>query len=301
MFHLPRDSRKTAVIAGTIGNIVEWYDFALYGYMASIISTLFFPQGNEVASLIATYGIFAAGFLMRPLGSAAFGWLGDAAGRSITMLISVSFMAFPTFILGVLPTYEHIGLLAPVLLIIVRLIQGLSVGGEFSSSVTYLVETAPEGRRGEAGSWANVGSLIGMLMGSGAASLITNLLPEAELQAWGWRLPFLFGGLIGLGAIFLRRNLPKSEHFKKHEADHGDISPIREALTALSNWPPYSTRYEGRSVTEAETFRLILSTTVTRSSSATFAITVILRWTFWRLILLGPLSRLMSAKPCNGT
>lgn len=159
VFHLEKDQRKTAVAAGVIGNIMEWYDFALYGYMASILATLFFPSDNTIASLLATYGVFAAGFVMRPLGSAFFGWLGDTISRSTAMLVSVAMMAIPTVVLGLLPTYESIGLAAPVLLVLVRLTQGLSVGGEFSSSVTYLVETSPVNKRGLSGSYANVGSI----------------------------------------------------------------------------------------------------------------------------------------------
>ncbi|MCF8038908.1 MAG: MFS transporter [Desulfohalobiaceae bacterium] len=230
-FHLPKDQRKTAVIAGIIGNVMEWYDFALYGYMASVISELFFPKGNQVANLIATYGIFAAGFIMRPLGSALFGWFGDTVGRSKTMLLSVTLMTFPTFLLGALPTYDSIGLWAPAGLIFIRLLQGLSVGGEFSSSVTYLVETSPQGKRGLSGSWANVGSMGGMLLGSGVATLVTAVFSSQTLTAWGWRLPFLFAAILGTVAIYLRRHLPKSEHFQKHEQTRGEASPIKEAVT----------------------------------------------------------------------
>jgi len=231
VFHLPKDQRKTATIAGVIGNIIEWYDFALYGFMATILSSLFFPSENHIASLLATYGVFAAGFIMRPLGSAVFGWMGDTIGRSKTMLISVAMMALPTFLLGLLPTYDNVGIWAPILLITIRLIQGLSVGGEFSSSVTYLVETASPEQRGLSGSWANVGSMLGMLLGSALAAASTNFLDSDTLYAWGWRLPFLFGAVLGIIAILLRRHLPRSEHFARHEKEHGPTSPLREALT----------------------------------------------------------------------
>ena len=149
------------IMAGFIGNVVEWYDFALYGYLAGIIAPLFFPSEDPTAGLIATYGVFAAGFLMRPIGAAVFGWFGDRYGRARTMQISVTMMALPTVLLGLLPTYAHVGIVAPALLVVLRLLQGLSVGGEFSSSATYLVETAPPGRRGLIGSWANIGSMTG--------------------------------------------------------------------------------------------------------------------------------------------
>jgi MHS family proline/betaine transporter-like MFS transporter len=230
-FHLPKDQRKTAVIAGIVGNIMEWYDFALYGFMASTLSELFFPEGHKTASLLATYGIFAAGFVMRPIGSALFGWLGDTMGRSKAMLLSVIMMSFPTLLLGLLPPYAAIGIWAPVALVAIRLVQGLSVGGEFSSSVTYLVETAPDGSRGLSGSWANVGSMAGMLLGSGAASATMLLLSGKELQSWGWRIPFLLAAGLGAAAVLLRRHLPDSAHFKKHDQERGKSSPIKEAVT----------------------------------------------------------------------
>lgn len=223
--------RHTVLMAGFVGNVVEWYDFALYGYMAGILSTLFFPGVDPLASLIATYGVFAAGFLMRPLGAGLFGWLGDTVGRTKTMLISVSMMAVPTVALGCLPTYETAGIWAPVLLVVIRLIQGLSVGGEFSSSVAYLVESAPNGKRGFSGSWANTGSIVGMLLGAGIAAATTSLLSEVAVQDWGWRLPFLIGGVIGGIAILLRRNLPESEHFKRHQRVRGETSPLLQAFT----------------------------------------------------------------------
>ncbi|MFC2970395.1 MFS transporter [Acidimangrovimonas pyrenivorans] len=239
------------IMAGFIGNVVEWYDFALYGYLAGVIAPVFFPAGNPTAGLIATYGIFAAGFLMRPLGAAVFGWFGDRYGRARTMQISVAMMALPTLLLGLLPSYATAGLLAPVLLVLVRILQGLSVGGEFSSSATYLVETAPQGRRGLTGSWANIGSMSGSLLGVGAAALVTNLFPPEAVSAWAWRLPFLGGALLGTTAIWIRRNLHNSERFQQHHAGREDSSPLlqafttnrRETLLALGFAAAYGTCY----------------------------------------------------------
>ncbi|MGD8326073.1 MAG: MFS transporter [Sphingomonadales bacterium] len=219
------------IMGGFIGNVVEWYDFALYGYIAGVIAPVFFPPENPTTDLIAIYGIFAAGFMMRPLGAAMFGWFGDRYGRARTMQISVTLMALPTLLLGLLPTYEQIGLFAPILLVVVRLIQGLSVGGEFSSSVTYLVETAPKGKRGITGSWANIGSMTGSLLGVGAAALVSNLFDAQTLQAWGWRLPFLGGALLGVTAIMIRRDLHNSERFNAHHENREDSSPLLEAFT----------------------------------------------------------------------
>jgi MHS family proline/betaine transporter-like MFS transporter len=215
------------LIAGVIGNLMEWYDFALYGYFASVLSRLFFPGDDPVAATLATWAVFAAGFVMRPLGSAIFGYIGDRWGRRRALLISVIFMGVPTFSLGLLPTYQMVGLAAPVLLLVIRLLQGLSVGGEFSSSVTYVVETSPVNRRGLSGSWANVGSMSGMLLGSALATLVTNVFDASFVDSWGWRLPFLFGGVIAVCAVFLRRGLSPSQLFKEHEARHENRSPIK--------------------------------------------------------------------------
>jgi len=219
------------IMAGFIGNVVEWYDFALYGYLAGVIAPVFFPTDNPAVGLIATYGIFATGFLMRPLGAAVFGWFGDKFGRVRTMQISVTMMALPTLMLGLLPTYAQVGMLAPLLLVLVRMVQGLSVGGEFSSSATYLVETAPDGKRGLTGSWANIGSMTGSLAGVGAAALVTNSFSPETLADWAWRLPFLGGALLGGVAILMRRNLHTSKRLEQHHAGRDDTSPLLEAFT----------------------------------------------------------------------
>lgn len=224
-------SLRHRIMAGFVGNVVEWYDFALYGYLAGVIAPVFFPAESPAAGLIATYGIFAAGFMMRPLGAAVFGWFGDRYGRARTMQISVILMALPTLLLGLLPTYAQVGLLAPILLVAVRLLQGLSIGGEFSSSVTYLVETAPDGKRGLTGSWANIGSMSGSLLGVGAATLTTSLFDTQTLQDWAWRIPFLTGALIGLTAILVRRDLHNSERFVSHNNERNSTSPLLEAFT----------------------------------------------------------------------
>jgi len=238
-------------MGGFIGNVVEWYDFAVYGYLAGVIAPIFFSAANPTAALIGTYGVFAAGFIMRPLGAAAFGWFGDRYGRARAMQISVALMALPTLLLGLLPTYEQVGLIAPVLLVIIRLIQGLSVGGEFSSSATYLVETAPQGKRGLTGSWANIGSVTGSLIGVGAAALVTNVFDPETLNDWAWRLPFLGGAILGVAAISIRRNLQDSERFARHHANREDTSPLlqafttnrRETLLALAFAASYGTCY----------------------------------------------------------
>lgn len=226
----PPDLRHR-IMAGYIGNVVEWYDFALYGYLAGVIAPVFFPDSDPTAGLIATYGIFAAGFLMRPIGAAFFGWFGDRHGRARTMQISVTLMAVPTLLLGLLPSFDRVGALAPALLVLVRLLQGFSVGGEFSSSATYLVETAPQRKRGLTGSWANIVSMSGSLLGVGAATVVTNLFDEQTLMDWAWRLPFFGGAILGTAAIWIRRNLHTSRRFREHHEQRVETSPLLQAFT----------------------------------------------------------------------
>lgn len=221
----------SSMTAGVVGNVMEWYDFALFGFFAPIIAGNFFPADNPTTALLQTYGVFAAGFVMRPLGAVLFGYIGDRMGRSRALFLSVLMMGVPTFLLGVLPDYDQIGIWAPLLLVAIRLIQGLSVGGEFSSSVTYVVETAPANRRGYAGSWANFGSLGGTLLGSGTAAFMATLVSQATLESWGWRVPFLLGLLLAGFALYLRRNLPDSPAFAEHDDQHADDNPLREVLT----------------------------------------------------------------------
>ena len=147
-------TRRRAVVAGVAGNVLEWYDFAVYGYFAQAIGRHFFPSDDPAASLVAAFGVFAAGFLMRPLGGVVFGHVGDRFGRRHALLLSVLAMAIPTFLIGVLPGHRQIGTAAPVLLVVLRMIQGLSVGGEYTTSIVYPVETAPPGRS-LAGAWAS--------------------------------------------------------------------------------------------------------------------------------------------------
>jgi MHS family proline/betaine transporter-like MFS transporter len=203
-FHTPRDIRR-GVIAGVAGNVLEWYDFALFGFFAQQIGAHFFPAGDATASLIAAFGTFAAGFLMRPIGGALFGWVGDRFGRKHALLWSVMAMAFPSFFIGILPGTETIGVAAPILLLVCRLLQGLAVGGEYGASAVFLVEGAEPGRRGWFGSWAPVGAFAGTLLGSAAGAIVNFALSPEAVLAWGWRVPFIVGLGVGLVGIAIRR------------------------------------------------------------------------------------------------
>ena len=222
-------------LAGSVGNVLEWYDFAVYGFLAPIMSPLFFPADNGLTGLIKTYGIFAAGYLMRPIGGIIFGYIGDRLGRKIALQWSIAMMAIPTVLVGLLPVHASIGSTAAVLLIILRLIQGISVGGELIGSMSYLVETAPANRRGLAGSWSVCGGVGGILLGSLVASTLGGLLTEEAMNEWGWRVPFLMGfGIFAVGR-WLRRTLVESADFENAAIDEPDASlPI---ITVLRDIP----------------------------------------------------------------
>ncbi|MCG8372528.1 MAG: MFS transporter, partial [Balneolales bacterium] len=164
---------KKVVAAGLFGNILEWYDFAIYGFFAATIADQFFPSDNQTTSLIAAFGAFAAGFLMRPIGSIIFGRIGDVMGRKKMLFLSVMLMAIPTFIIGILPTHSQIGFTAAILMVFLRMLQGLSVGGEYTGSIVFLMEHAPEDKRGLFSSFSMVGATLGILLGSGFGALIT--------------------------------------------------------------------------------------------------------------------------------
>jgi len=199
---------RKVIVAGAIGNVLEWYDFAIYGFFAVIIGRQFFPASSELDSLIAAFGVFAAGYLMRPIGGLVFGYIGDIYGRKTTLVLSTAAMAVPTFAIGLLPTAAQIGSVAAVLLVVLRLIQGLSIGGEYTGSLVYLVEQARPNRRGLFGTFSILGAGVGTLAGSGTAALVSALLPNEAVESWGWRVPFLAGVAIGLVGLYLRSRMP---------------------------------------------------------------------------------------------
>ena len=200
------------LVAGAIGNVLEWYDFAAYGYFASVFGRNFFPSTSHLVSLLSAFGVFALAFMMRPIGSIIFGHIGDRYGRKRALMVSVSAMALSTFVIGLLPTYAQIGSLAPLILILLRMVQGVSVGGEYTTSIIFLVEQSAPNQRGYVGSWAYFSAIAGILLGSVAGVIVTRLLDPAEVLAWGWRLPFLPG--IGLGAVayVMRRRLLEEDY-----------------------------------------------------------------------------------------
>ncbi|MGW7775867.1 MULTISPECIES: MFS transporter [unclassified Pseudomonas] len=200
------DIRKRAIAVG-IGNFMEWFDFAVYGYFAAVIGMLFFPSSAPGVSLLSSLAVFAVGFLSRPFGALILGPIGDRFGRRAVLIITVFGMGVCTTIIGLLPTYEAIGIAAPVLLIAMRFVQGMMVGGEWSSAGIYIVESAPANRRATAASVITGTAGLAFLFGTFVAATITTTLSDAQLTAWGWRLPFVASIVMTGIAIFIRRKL----------------------------------------------------------------------------------------------
>lgn len=222
--------RKT-LIAGMVGNILEWYDFVVYGFLAGILGKLFFPSGDPTVELLKSYIVFAVGFLARPLGATLFGFLGDKIGRKRALMISIILMATSTTAIGLLPTYYQIGILAPILLFLLKILQGLSVGGEYTTSVSFVVEHAPKNKRGLFGSIAILGAVVGILLGSASGALITKILSEEALYSYGWRLLFFTGVVLGFLGYYVRRNIEETPKFKEIEEKKDiDKNPLLDLI-----------------------------------------------------------------------
>ena len=214
------------------GNLMEWYDFALYGVLAATLGELFFPHGNRLVALLSVFGVFAAGYVMRVLGGALFGHVGDHMGRRRALLVSAVAMAVATSLVGCLPTYATAGIVAPVLFTLLRLVQGLSVGGEFTTSITYLIENAPPGRRALQGSFASLTAGAGILLGSAIGNALFAVFSTEQVLAWAWRLPFLLSVPLGISLTILRSTLPEDAPAATPDraADARGASPVWQVL-----------------------------------------------------------------------
>ncbi|MFD4628096.1 glycine betaine/L-proline transporter ProP [Streptomyces sp. NPDC058475] len=225
---------KRAVKAAALGNAMEWFDFGVYSYIAVTLGKVFFPSGNPTAQLLSTFGAFAAAFLVRPLGGMVFGPLGDRIGRQKILALTMIMMAAGTFAIGLIPSYATIGVGAPLLLLLARLVQGFSTGGEYAGATTFIAVYAPDKKRGFFGSWLEFGTLAGYIGGAGLVTLMTALLSDADLLSWGWRIPFLIAGPMGIIGLYLRMRLEETPAFaaelKKSEADRPKV-PLREMIT----------------------------------------------------------------------
>lgn len=225
------DRKRRPVVLGAVGTTLEWFDFTLYVYLSPVIAQLFFPSEDELASLMATFGVFAAGYLMRPLGALFFGSYGDRRGRKAALTLSVAMMSGPMIVIGLLPTHDDIGAAAPILLVLLRLVQGFSVGGEFGGSIVLLEESAPPGRRGYVTNLALATAGIGFLVSSLTATLLHAVLSTSQMDEWGWRLPFFLGAAIGVFAFVMRRQMDETESFTAAK-ESGQLAeaPVRQLL-----------------------------------------------------------------------
>jgi MHS family proline/betaine transporter-like MFS transporter len=209
---------KRAVGAMALGNAMEWFDFGVYSYIAVTLGKVFFPSSSPSAQLIATFGTFAAAFLVRPIGGMVFGPLGDRIGRQRVLAMTMILMAAGTFAIGLIPSYDSIGLLAPALLLVARLVQGFSTGGEYGGAATFIAEFSTDKRRGFMGSFLEFGTLVGYILGAGTVALLTATLSHQQLLSWGWRVPFMIAGPLGLIGLYVRMKLEETPAFKKEAA-----------------------------------------------------------------------------------
>ena len=223
---------RRAVTAASIGNAVEWFDFAIYGFLATFIAGQFFPAGDETAALLNTFAIFAAAFFMRPLGGFVFGPLGDRIGRQRVLALVILLMSAATLGIGLLPTYASIGVLAPLLLLVLRCLQGFSAGGEYGGGAIYLAEFASDERRGVTVTFMVWSGVLGFLLGSVTVTLLQAVLSTAAMQNYGWRIPFLIAGPLGLVGLYIRLRLSDTPQFAQlSKSEQTSESPLREAVS----------------------------------------------------------------------
>ncbi|MBB6113919.1 MULTISPECIES: MFS transporter [Rahnella] len=206
---------RRALVAGSVGNFIEWYEFGVYGYLATLIAGNFFTLEGQsgLTGLLLTYASFALAFFCRPIGAIIFGRIGDRIGRKPTLIAVVLLMTVATAIIGLLPTYAQIGVAAPLLLTLMRMFQGLFAGGEFGGAVSLMTEFAPKGKRGIYGAWQSFTVSLGLLTGVGLVAILVQTLPEAQMKDWGWRIPFLLALPMGLVALWLRLKLDETPSF----------------------------------------------------------------------------------------
>jgi len=245
-------SQKKVILAGTVGNAVEWFDWTIYATFAVFFAKQFFPSTDPTASLLATFAIFAVGFFMRPLGGIVLGIFSDRYGRKAALAATIMMMAGGSLMIGLSPTYEVIGIFAPIILVLARLLQGLSLGGEFASAATYLSEMAPKEKRGFYSSFMFFSAAIGILMASSLAWLLTTILTEQQMSDYGWRIPFLLGALGGLVGMWIRRSVPDSE------MTHAKEKVKNPLIFLIKNHPKETLRIVGISILTTFAFYIFI-------------------------------------------
>ncbi|HWT43540.1 MAG TPA: MFS transporter [Sphingopyxis sp.] len=231
-----RQSERKVILASSLGTVFEWYDFYLYGLLATVISAQFFSGVNETTGFIFALGAFAAGFAVRPFGALVFGRIGDLVGRKNTFLVTMGLMGASTFLVGVLPSYASIGVAAPILLVLLRLVQGLALGGEYGGAATYVAEHAPDGKRGLFTSFIQTTATLGLFAALGVVIVIRSVMGEAAFADWGWRIPFLISVILLGVSLWIRLQLEESPVFKQMK-EEGTTSkaPLTEAFGRWEN------------------------------------------------------------------
>src|SRR6476469_2009502 len=229
---------KKVIFASSLGTVFEWYDFYLYATLAPFFAALFFPKGNDTAALLSAFATYAAGFLVRPFGALVFGRIGDLVGRKYTFLVTILVMGFSTFAVGLLPTYASIGWAAPILLVSLRLLQGLALGGEYGGAATYVAEHAAEGKRGYDTAWIQTTATLGLFLALLVIGLcrFTGWLTPAQFADWGWRLPFLVSLVLLIFSVYIRLKLNESPVFQRMKAEgKGSKAPLRDSFLKYPN------------------------------------------------------------------
>jgi MFS family permease len=229
---------KRVIFASSLGTVFEWYDFYLYAVLAPFFAALFFPKGNETAALLSAFAAYAAGFLVRPFGALVFGRIGDLVGRKYTFLVTILVMGFSTFAVGLLPTYSAIGWAAPLLMVSLRLLQGLALGGEYGGAATYVAEHAKPGRRGYDTAWIQTTATLGLFLALAVIGLcrFSGVMTTAQFADWGWRIPFLFSVILLIFSVYIRLKLNESPVFQRMKAEgKGSKAPLTDSFLRYPN------------------------------------------------------------------
>lgn len=230
---------RSVILASSVGTMIEWYDFYIFGMLSTTISTQFFPKDNPTAALLSTLAIFAAGFIVRPFGALVFGRLGDLIGRKYTFLLTLVLMGGSTFLIGLVPSHDSIGIWAPILVLLLRLIQGLALGGEYGGAATYVAEYSPIGKRGFYTSWIQTTATIGLFVALGVIMLVKQSMPDADFNAeWGgWRYPFWISILLVIISIYIRLKMKESPLFSKLKSEgKTSVNPLKESFSHKGNF-----------------------------------------------------------------
>jgi MFS family permease len=233
---LAKKSIRGIITASSLGTVIEWYDFYIFGSLAPIIATQFFPKENPTAAFLATLAAFGVGFVIRPFGALVFGRLGDLMGRKYTFLLTLVLMGFSTFAIGLIPSYEQIGVFAPIIVFTLRAIQGLALGGEYGGAAIYVAEHAPEGKKGFYTSFIQTTATFGLLLSLAVILICKYLVPEGEFEQWGWRIPFLVSIILVVVSYFIRTKMDESPIFQEmKQAGKTSKNPLKESFTKWRN------------------------------------------------------------------